>query len=351
VSKPSAYKFGMDQPLSGPGAGLAQWIHAGADMAAEDVNAAGGVGGVKIELLYEDNGAKADLGIAALNKFTSLEGIQVVAAAGSPVVLAIAPVADQNSVVVLSPMAGNAKIAQAGEFTFSIMPTNDQELAALAEYATKTAGLKTAGMIYRNDDAGLGGAESFKAAFTRNGGSIAADLAWDPQSPDFRTQIAKLQSSQPDLVYLYLSNSSGLLLRQARELGYAPKKWVSQTIFEQADVLTQAAGAAEGVVYSSVSFDPALGPAATSFAQRFKAKYDYDPNIFCATNYDAIKILASAIGSVGYDGKQVRTWLLNLKDYRGVSGTISFGGAHGVTNPHILLKTVKDGKFAVLPAV
>ncbi len=338
-------KIGAILPLTGDAAEYGKNGQKGLELALEEINAAGGIKGKNIEIIYEDSKGDPKTGVAAFNKLNEIDHVPIIIGPYlSSVTLAVAPVAEENEVVILSPVSSTPALTDAGDYIFRNSTTDEYEGPIMADYATKELKLATFTVLVINNDYGLGLAEVFTQAINANGATVLINETFDPSETDFKTQLLKIKKEKPEALYLVGQKEIANILRQMSEIDF-DAQILSTVMFEDPEVIEKAGEKAEGVIYTFPSFDPKEGnDTAVGFGERFHEKYGNYPEIFAALNYDALKIAAIAIEKGGYDSTGIKTALYNIKGFPGVCGDTTFDKNGDVSKP-IGVKTVKNGKF------
>jgi len=342
----SDIKIGAILPLTGDAAKWGQASKNAIDLAVEGINKSGGISGRKVAVLFEDDRGGVTDATNAMTKLVKVDKVPLVLGTlFSSATLAIAPIANENKVVLLSPASSAPKITQAGDFIFRNCASDVYEGGIMAGFVHDTLKYRKVGVAYINNDYGLGLKTEFETAFKAKGGEIVASEAFDQGATDFRSLLLKIKAAAPDAIYLPgYPPEMGRLLRQAKELGIN-KQFLSVVIFEDPRVLELAGGAAEGVIYSCQIFDPTSGEAnVRKFVTAYKTKYGSDPDIYAGLSYDAMNIAALAIKNGGTTGGGIRDALYKIRDFPGVTGVTTFDQNGDVTKP-IGLKMVRNGKF------
>jgi branched-chain amino acid transport system substrate-binding protein len=343
--KASEIVLGAILPLTGDGAKYGESAQRAIDLGFSEVNSAGGIAGKRVRVVYEDSQGLPEKGVTALQKLITVDNVPaVIGDLFSSVTLAMAPVAERNHVVILSPTSSAPKITYAGDYVFRNCASDIFEGSVMAEAARDRLGISTVAILYINNDYGAGIADVFRKKFTAKGGAIVAEEAFAQGATDFRAQLTKIAAVHPEAAYLVGYKELGHVLKQATELGIKTK-FLSTVMFEDPDILKVAGSAAEGVIYSARAYDPESNDAITrAFVAAFKARYGEVPDIFAAYSYDSAKIMAHALKLGGMTSDGIKKALYSTKDFHGVFGLISFDKNGDVTQP-AFLKTFKDGKF------
>ncbi len=343
--KNTEIKIGVVLPLSGEGAKYGTTARQAIDLVFSEVNKRGGVRNRTISAIYEDSKGVGKDGVSALQKLITVDHVSaVIGGLFSSVTLAMAPVAERNRVVVLSPTSSAPSITNAGDYIFRNCASDVFEGSVMADAAIQELGIKKTAVVYVNNDYGVGIVGVFKKTFTDHGGQIVAEEAFPQGATDFRSHLTKIIAAEPNGVYIVGYKELGLLLKQARELGLATQ-FMSSVMFEDPEVLTIAGDAAEGVIYSARAYDPRSNePHVIEFVTTFEDQYQSDPDIFAAYAYDAARILVQAIRQGGMSSDAIRDAIYSINNFAGVTGSTSFDENGDVIQP-AYLKTVHNGQF------
>jgi len=338
-------KIGAVLVLTGPDAKAGQSAKQGIEMAVEEINASGGVKSRKIKVIYEDDGGEPQKSVSAVQKLINVDKVlAILGPMWSSCVLAVAPNVESKGVVILSPTASSPKITYAGDYIFRNTYSDAIEGAKTAEFASKELKYGKAGILFINNDYGVGLKDAFKRKFEELGGKIVIDEGYDPKTTDFRTILVKVKERSPEVIYIAGYSEMGQLLRQMRETGIKIPV-LSCIMFEISDIAKVAGKAAEGVIYAYPSYDPEKGNEITlKFAKKFKEKYGTLPDPEAAFSYDAVKILALAMEKGGFTSEDIKNALYKIKGYNGITGKTSFDENGDVIKP-VGFKRVHNGKY------
>lgn len=346
--RPGDITLGVVLPLTGDGAKYGESARRAIDLAFSELNARGGIKGKQLRLVYEDSQGAPTNGVSALQKLITANHVPaVIGDLFSSVTLAMAPVAERNRVVLLSPTSSAPKITEAGDYIFRNAASDVFEGSVMGEAARDRLGVSRVAILYINNDYGVGIVDIFRKRFTTRGGTIIAEEAFAQGATDFRAQLTKIATAHPDAIYLVGYKELGQALKQAGELR-VKTSILSTVMFEDPEILTVAGHAAEGVIYSARAYDPESNdPTIRTFVSTFKARYGEVPDIFAAYSYDAARIMVHAIELGGPTGDGIKNALYSIKDFPGVTGPTTFDENGDVTQP-AFLKTVREGKFGWL---
>jgi branched-chain amino acid transport system substrate-binding protein len=349
ATKSDTLTIGVVLPLTGEAAHWGVAARRGAELAVDGLNAAGGIGGRQVALMVEDDRCQAGDGIAAFNRImAAARPPAVLGAVCSGVTLAIAPLAEQQRTVLISPASTSPKLSEAGDFIFRVIPSGALRGKVLADYLYHDRGLRRLAVLYINNEGGAGGGSAFKAHFTQLGGKVVFEESYPQGASDLRAQLTRMKAAnaQGVLVGSYPPDTI-VILRQARELAVQLPMFFTTEAVENTDVLRQAGAAAEGVVYILAA--SASGPAPAAFAQAHAAKYGKPPEPFAAEGYDVVRLIAAAATGAGtpLGGAGIRDFLHSVHDYAGASGTITFDSNGDVIKPYAI-KTIDAGSPRIM---
>ncbi|MBE0625831.1 MAG: ABC transporter substrate-binding protein [Burkholderiales bacterium] len=337
-------KIGAILPLTGSGASYGVWMKGGAEMAAEDINAAGGIAGHKLEVIYEDHAADASKAVNAMRRLVEVEKIPFSMTSYSSPTLAIQPIAAQNKVVIMN--GGGQSDSLAGkDYLYNNIPVVSNEVGVIAEWLAKDKKLTKAVLIVANDEAGRNSAQTFRDKFGAAGGQVLAEERVALDATDFRAQLAKLKARGGDLLYIssYGRNVS-IIADQARELGISvPMAGTSWVLVPE----TFKSKGAEGLLVTKLPYDPN-----SAFAKKFKDKYKTNAGFFAVQYYSATMIFAKAAEEAmkknagALTGEGVKNAIESIRAFDTLSGKLVFQSNHGAVMD-IEAGTLKGGKVEV----
>jgi len=339
-------KIGWIGPLSGEYASYGKMVKIGTDIALEEINAAGGINGKKLVVIYEDDQLDPKKGVAAFDKMVSINKVPVVIqAAGSNVMLAEAPSAERNKVVLISPTCTSPKITEAGDYVFRIAPSDTFQGKVIAEIAVNNLKAKKVAILYINNDYGVGLKDVFVSNLKELGGEVALAEGFDPKTKDFRTPLSKIRKSAPDVIFLSsLYQEAALILKQAKEMGIKSKFIGGDGCFAP-ELISRAGDAAEGMMVINMHWDPNNEDSLVKgFVQKVKQRLGKDPEVYAALGYDCMNVVADAIKRGGTSSDGIKQALYTTKAYPGLTGPTTFDKNGDVLKQYDLF-VVKNGSF------
>ena len=215
-------QVGAIEILTGPSSAYGVAIKAGLELALEEINAKGVLGGRKIQLTVEDSAGNKDQAINAARKLVGRDKVvTVIGPTLSNEMFAVGPVVNERKVPIIGTSTTAAGITEIGPYVFrTSLPESDVIPVTLA--AAKARGVKTIALMYANDDAfSKSGFDTMKAAAEKAGLTIVTIESFGNKDTDFSAQLTKIKALKPDAVGLsaLVEPVSGVLL-QARALGF-----------------------------------------------------------------------------------------------------------------------------------
>jgi branched-chain amino acid transport system substrate-binding protein len=335
--------------LTGSLSYMGQWSLEGAKIAEEEINADGGLYGKTLRLAIEDAETSPKTAVTAFQRLRSTYHVQIVIGFnGSSEVMAVAPLAERERVVLLSTGAASPDITTAGDYVFRNRLSGAVETARIAELAFANLSLRRGAILFINTDYGKGYAEAFRARFTGMGGEIAVAEGFAQDQSDFKPHLTKIAALK-DVEFVYLAShtrEAGMIFKQAKELGIATR-WLASNAIEAPDLFNVAGDAAEGVLYCVEGYNP-NDDASRKFNAKYRQRYGRDSEMFAAHAYDAVRLFAKLTSQGKKDGEAIKEALYAVTDYPGVSGLTSFD-KNGDVVKKIVIRTVRGRTFQDIP--
>ena len=294
-----AIKIGVIGPMTGPYAVYGLAVQYGAQIAAEEINAQGGI---QLEILAADDQGDGELGVNAYNDLLDDGANIMLATVTSGSCLAVSDVAYEERVFMLTPSGSADAITVGKDNIYRVCFKDSAQGLASAQYIADHKLATKIGVIYNNAlDYSIGIYNSFKTKAAELGLEIVAEAAFsDDTNADFSVQISKMQEAGAELVFLPIySPPASLILSQSASAGYSP-------IFFGVDgmdgILTLEGfdkTLAEGVMLLTPFSADAEDELTRNFVATYQAKYGEIPNQFAADAYDGVYALKAAIELAG----------------------------------------------------
>ena len=348
-------KIGEYASLTGKEASFGQQSHKGLTLAIEELNAAGGVLGKKLELITEDNQTKPGESATAVKKLISRDKVvALIGEVASGRSLEAAPIAQAAKIPMIAPAATNPKVTQTGNYIFRVCFIDPFQGTVMAKFAQTDLKAKKVAVLSSVSNAySVGLAKFFKETFTANGGIIVSEKNFSEGDKDFRAQLTAVKAAGADAVFVpsYYTEAA-LIARQARDLGinvpfFGGDGWV-------ADQLLEIGGEALNGCYYSTHFSPENQDLVVqAFVKKFKARWgaNENPDAFAALGYDAAYVLVDAIKRAGStEGPKLRDALAATKNFAGVTGVTNIDANRDASKPAAII-AIKKGKLEFLKTV
>jgi branched-chain amino acid transport system substrate-binding protein len=322
----------------------------GIKMAADEINAAGGINGKQVELLIQDDRSDASEAATIVTQFVTQDQVHaVIGEVASSRSIAAAPIAQNAKIPMLTPSSTNPEVTKKGDFIFRSCFIDPYQGAAIAQFAAKTLGAKTAAiMVDRKNDYSTGLEKVITETFTRFGGKMVATQSYQEGDQDFNAQLTSLKGSNPEVIFVPgYYNDVGLIAKQARDKGITVPLiggdgWDSEQLYK-------IGGTALNGSYFTNHYSPFdTEPKVQKFVNDYKSRYGSTPDALAATAYDAANIMFDAIKrSKSLSGQDIRDALAATNPFPGVTGTVTFNQQRDAVKPIVMIEIKDGGTYAV----
>lgn len=299
----------------------------------------------RYSFIEEDSGTNPSKAVSAFTKLVSVDKVRFcIVDMISSDVLAIAPIAEKNQVIIISPGASNPKITDAGDYVFRNWPSDALQGKESARVVQENLKWKRVAILRINNDYGEGLSQVFRKEVDGRV-NIVADEVYKAGESDFRTQIQKIKESSPDGVYLLAyPQEAPIIFKQAKELDLG-KPFLGTETFETKEILQIAGDAAEGAIYTYPKSPDANNAVVKSFREAHMKRFNEPFGVPGDVAYDALRMLVKAIEEGKGDTEQVKAALYKSVDFPGASGPITIDVKGDAVKP-FELKTIRGGKFS-----
>ena len=340
--------------MTGGQATFGQSTHNGIMMAADEVNAAGGINGRKIKVLSEDDQSKPEEAPNAVQKLISQNNVMaIIGEVASSASIAAAPICQLNKVPMITPSSTNDEVTRKGDYIFRICFTDSYQGEYQAVFADQWCSMngKPKSMAMLTDvksDYSQGLKKVVTAKFTALGGKVVGTQGYAQGDADFRSQLTALKATNPSIIYVpgYYTDI-GQIAIQARDLGITVPL-LGGDGWESPRLIEIGGKSLEGCIYTNHYFygDPA--PVVSTFVQKYKERYKQTPDSLAALGYDAMKTLADAMKrATKLDGPSLRDAISQTKGLVGVTGTINIGTDRNAMGKSLVIEEIKNGQLTL----
>ena len=268
-------------------------------MAQEEINAAGGINGKKLDLLIEDTTGRPEVGRSVVEKLITKDKVVMVGGGySSSVTYAAAGVCQQNQIPFLVNTGSADKITTSGwDYIFRLNPPVSKYASAIESLLSDVIKPKTVAILYENSLFGTKGAKSFSKLCEKMGYKVLLKEGYEHGGIDFKPVLIQVKQANPDIVYMisYIMDAS-LLMKQSRELKLTPKMFIGGAAGFTLPEFKQNAGVASEDVISATLWHQVLPfPGAMEFYNKFKARFDKSVDYHGAEAYAACYVIADAL--------------------------------------------------------
>jgi branched-chain amino acid transport system substrate-binding protein len=328
-------KIGMVLSVTGPGANSGKYALAGAKIALDRVNKAGGVLGKQVELITEDDQTTNPGAVLAFSKLAVQPDIVAfIGEVRSTQTHAMAPDILKTGKPVCFGGTDPALTKMGNPWLIRFRPNDSYSGRVIASYGVATLGKKNWAIVHSTDAFGTSGFKALSASLDKLGAKVALDQGYPNQSQDLTPVVLAIKSSGADIIGSYFTFPSDLAIfaRELRQVGVT-LPWVgSPTTFLAESV--KLGGPALWGTYGVADFAIDSSREAKEFAALYGAVSNVQPDLNSAWTYDAIGVLSAAINKAGStDPGKIRAAILSTRGYKGAEGEYNFDefgdGLHG----------------------
>ena len=347
LSAAEPIRIGEIESLTGREAGLGQYARKGFALAADLINAQGGVLGRRIELVVEDVHSRPGDAATAARKLVSRDKVVAVLCGGTSTnALEAAPICQGARVPLIASVATHPQVTAMGTYVFRTCFIDAFQGAVIARLAREHLKLSRVALFTASSSAYSDGlAREFKTRFHALGGTVVGSWSYGEGERDFRAQLTTIRSERPEAVFVPgYSTDVALICQQARELGLTVPL-LGGDGWESPDLLAVGGRSANGTYYVSHFAPDRAAAEVREFVAAYRARHGGDtPNGAAALAYDATLVLADAIRRAGSTtGPELRSALAATREFRGVTGMISIDAARNAAKPAAVVM-VRDGR-------
>jgi branched-chain amino acid transport system substrate-binding protein len=336
--------IGVAGPLTGPNAAFGAQLQKGAQQAADDINAAGGVLGQKIVLEFGDDVSDPKQGVSVANKFVG-DGVKFVDGHfNSGVSIPASEVYEENGILEITPAATNPVFTERGLWnTFRTCGRDDQQGGVAGAWIAAHYAGKPVAVLHDKTPYGQGLADETKKAMNAAGLTEAMYEGVNVGDNDFSALISKMKEAKVEVVYFGgLHTEGGKIVRQMADAGLKAQ-FISGDGIVSAEFASIAGPAAEGVM-NTFGPDPRKNPGAQDVVKKFRDA-GFEPEAYTLYSYAAIQVLAAGITKTGSadDSQKVAETLKSGGPWPTVLGDLSFDGKGDRTSLDYVMYVWKKG--------
>ena len=317
------------------------------ELAVEEINAAGGINGASIKIMWEDAMCDGEKAAEAAEKFKQDSNINIVlGGVCSDETLAAGPVMEGAKKILLTSGSSSSEVSNLGDYVFRNYPSNKDQAKALAEYVSKSQNNGQVALLVEDTkfagDLGI----SFEEFYKIIGGHVLMFELFQPSVTDFGPIVERVKDVPNIVVLTQTSDKSIMILEEIRSMNLDPNVF-SGEILAQKELLDEHAELLEGIVV--VNRPPLSNPKAQEFFEKYRQKYNEDVGWaqLAASSYDSIYMLRDALLDCNGDRNVdcVKDHLYAIRDYDGVVPGLSMNENGDSVGYQHLIYRVRGGEF------
>lgn len=346
-------KIGHYGAFTGKDAAFGIAARKGILIAQDEINAAGGVLGRPVEIVFGDNQSKVGESATIAKKFISRDKVVAVLGANlSTNSLEAGPLFQAAKVPMIAITSTNPRVTQIGDYIFRVCFIDPFQGEVLAKFAFNTLKVRRVALLTSvANPYSVGLSKVFRERFTALGGTIVAEQKHQEGDKDFRAQLTAIKAAGAEAI-LHSSNytEGALICIQARSLGFTGPLFGGDS-WEAPELIAIGGKAVEGVYYSTHASPESPAPEVQAFVKKFQQRWGEIPDSTAAQGYDAAILLFDALKRAGTtDSAKVRDALAATKDFPAVTGHITIDADRNPLKGAVILQ-VRDGRFRFVESI
>lgn len=352
-------KIGVIAELTGSMPAVGTSCENAVKMEADEINAAGGIAiagkKYKVELVVKDD--KADPKLAASMASELIKNDGVVAIVGPNSTGGAVPAgaeAEKEKVVLVSPWSTGAQTTLTAEgkpksFVWRVCVTSSYEGEQMARFTRDTLKAGKAAVLYDETAEVLKNqALDYSKSFVAGGGAVVATEAFKPKDSSAATQLANIKAAAPEVLFLNAYyNDVPAMLKQVKAAGITAQI-IGSDAWSSPDIIKQAGADIEGAYVFNMYSPESTDPMSQKFVKAYKDKFNSTPDDVAALSYDALGFIKKGLeGAKDLERTSLDDSMLNIRTFKGVTGTMRFPANSGDPQRGAVMLQVKDGKFVL----
>jgi branched-chain amino acid transport system substrate-binding protein len=358
-AKEQTIKIGFNIPLTGDSPKIGEGAKYSGELIKNAINGAGGldVNGkkYKLDFIYVDNELKPESAVqAALKLIEQDRVVAMVGPVGSGRAIPGGQVANENRTPMVSPWATNPAVTLDRPYVFRACILDPVQAPAAVRFTkSQFPSITKVAVLYNiEDDYCKGLAGYFRDAWEQAGGTITNFESFGQKDQDFSTQLTRIVNSGAEMLYLPdYYNHVALIVSQAKDLGWGDKPVMGSDSWGSADLWTLSKGSVKGYYFTTHYAAAGAVGATKEFIDAYEAAYGYVPDDVAALTYDSINIILKAIQTAGITGnldtdrENIKNAIATMKDFPGITGTMTFDANGDPKKPAVVVRVNDDGEF------
>lgn len=358
LAQQEVIKIGLVSPNSGANARYGAFAQRGAELAAKEINDAGGIDGHSVEIIPADSVCTPVEGVSATQRLINQDKVDfIIGDICSSVTLAMQPLVEDAGIVLLNAASSNPEITyKAGvggyKYSFRNYPTDEVRAASIVEYAADK-GLKKLAVLSVDSDYGRGAIQFTKKYAGAAGVELVSEDYYKEGEVDYRAVLTTIRKSGADAILMYgLADTTPIIARQMIETGLAGKlPLIGNGEFSAAATIQAAPKAMNGAIEAAAWLPAYESEGSTAFVASYEAAYDgEEPNNHAYGHWETVHMLAQAIDEADSTDADAVVAALEGISFESPMGAITFDDHHQAIRPLLMLEIV-DGEPVVTGSV
>ena len=333
-------KFGIPLPLTGTNAKFGEIEKKSYEIARDEINAKGGIKGMKVELEFEDSQGKPEISRSIVERLIDIKKQPVIFGEySSSSSKAIAAVAEERKVPYLVVTGATDDITQQKyKYVFRMNPTNAYYATGFMSFLKEVVKPKSIAILYESSDFGTSGAEDMVNQSRKAGMKVLVKEQYEKGAVDFKPILSKVKAAKPDVIYMvsYVMDAA-LLMRQIKELRIDSNLYAGGAAGFAIPEFIDNAKEASDLVMTATLWSPQVAyPGAKDFAEKYKRMYKDYPSYHGAEAYSALYIIKDVL-------ERAKTWksddiraAFKATNMMTAFGPIKFADKEGYTNQNFM---------------
>ncbi|MBK5093206.1 MAG: ABC transporter substrate-binding protein [Actinobacteria bacterium] len=357
VQKPKDfYKIGAVLSTSGPAAPLGQPEQRSLALLEEKINSEGGIDGVKVKFIIEDDESDPAKATVAINKLIKQENVvAVIGSSTTGATLAMVPVTSKEMVTLICCAAGTKITDPVNEWVFRTPPTDSMAIAKVISYLEDVLEVSKIAILHDANAFGTGGADELQAKAPDHDIEVVAREQYGSTDTDMTAQLTKIQQTPAQAVVVWGTNPGpASIAKNMQQLGMTIPYIGSHGIANK-KFIELGGSAADGVAFpagkllfpSSIATGSDWRNAVDEFSAAYKEKYEMDIDTFAAHGWDAGLIITDALKRSGNDPIKLRDEIEKTKDFVAVDGIYTYSPTDhdGLNVDDLLMIKIANGAW------
>jgi len=355
TSSENTIRIGEVGTMTGTEASFGVGTHRGIQLAVDEINSNGGINGKKIELISRDDQGKPEETTSAATQLISRYHVTaLIGGLPSSRTMAMAPIAQENKTLLVSPSGTNPKVTDFGDYIFRVCFIDPFQGHVMAKFALQNLKMKNIAILRDiKSDYSIGLAQFFAETLKKGGGSVVTEQSYSSGDIDFKSQLTAIRAKGPQAIFIpgYYTEAA-LIARQARELGMKIPL-LGGDGFDSPKFLEIGGNAVNGTYFSTHYSSEDKSPLVQNFISKFKETYHIIPDGLSTLGYDAVMVLADAIkrasslapSSTSGTGSTpnsmpsltaIRDALAHTQNFPGITGNITLDSKRNPVKPAVI---------------